>query len=192
MLSDAKRAEIFDLYARDANITKVARDAGVDRKTVRKVLSGHKPMKPGRKRQLSDRQLNLMRRSIIKKVRGRHRVIAQIVKNDSKLDCSLRTIQRGLKSKSVTYENTPKKLPLTACHKQKRVAFATEHIGKKTNFKEWIFSDEKRFSMDGPDSFGSYGYGDVRLPRVKRQQVGGGVMTLGAICNNGKMLIKIS
>ena len=41
--------------------------------------------------------------------------------------------------------------PLTPDHKKKRLLFAENHLVEGTDFRNWIFTDEKKFNLDGPD-----------------------------------------
>ena len=70
-----------------------------------------------------------------------------------------------------------------------------KHIRECTDFKNVVFSDEKRYSLDGPDTMGSYFYRGNKSTkgptRIKRKMGGGGAMILGAISSKGKFKIKI-
>lgn len=55
-------------------------------------------------------------------------------------------------------------------------------------WRRTVFSDEKRFSLDGPDG-AAYYWADNRVEKrffSKRQQGGGGVMVWGCFCWRGK------
>ena len=73
---------------------------------------------------------------------------------------------------------------MTAEHKKKRLTFAREHLEwGAVNWGKVIFTDEKKFNVDGPDGLASYWH-DLRLtPEYfsKRQQGGNSVMVWGAI-----------
>ena len=47
------------------------------------------------------------------------------------------------------YQNIPRKILLTKVHKERRVGFVKKWI-------RTIFSDEKRFTLDGPDNWMTY------------------------------------
>ena len=61
--------------------------------------------------------------------------------------------------------------------------FAINHISWKEEWYKIIFSDEKRFNLDGPDGWSHYWH-DLRTePKIfrKRQSGGGSVMVGGVI-----------
>ena len=70
-----------------------------------------------------------------------------------------------------------------------RLKWASELIESGFDFNQVIFTDEKRFSMDGPDGFRSYSKPGQRINRIKRQNRGGGIMVWGAISSDGSLFI---
>lgn len=114
------------------------------------------------------------------------------------------TVWRAVKnSPNIVRQNFVQCPPLNEQHKQYRLRFAEEHIGWK---HEWstvsgpsmfklrlsikiIWSDEKRFNLDGPDGFSGY-WRDLRSdPRIlsKRSFGGGGCMVWSGFSSIGKL-----
>jgi hypothetical protein len=196
MISEEKKAEIRAQYAILQSYTKTAKKCKVGHNTVERLIRNEdqktgKPM--GRPKKLTKRDVRRMKREVVKEVQSDHRVTSRSIKDHLGLDKVSRwTIQRELKRNDVFYKPIKKKLPLTKKHKQDRLKFARHHLTAGTDFDRWIFSDEKRFNLDGPDNMGSYGTENAQLHRIKHQMGGGSVMVLGAISSKGNLLIKVS
>lgn len=173
----------------------MAQQCHVGRRTVGRILHNETQSNGkvrGRPKKLSKRTRRLIRRHVEAEVRAGRRVTSLSIKEKLHLEfVSRETIQRTVKQDEILYRIAKKKLPLTAVQRQKRVNFARRHLLSGTDFSRWIFSDEKRFSLDGPDNFGSYGTDNVELSRIKRHMGGGGVMVLDAISSKGHLLIKV-
>ena len=77
-----------------------------------------------------------------------------------------------------------KQPPLSKLHKRKRVEWAHRYM--KTDFKNVIFTDEFRVTLDGPDGWASGWILNGHQPgvRIRRQQGGGGVMFWAGIKGN--------
>ncbi|ETL85047.1 hypothetical protein L917_15290 [Phytophthora nicotianae] len=73
-------------------------------------------------------------------------------------------------------------------HKVARAAFATKFQSKTTIWRRVIFSDEKKFNLDGPDGY-QYYWHDVRKDQEifsKRASGGGSVMVWAGMNFIGK------
>lgn len=82
---------------------------------------------------------------------------------------------------------------LTATHKEARLFWARETVGWTSNWDRVIFSDEKKFNLDGPDGY-QYYWSDLRKEEqvFSRRQFGGGsVMVWGSFCSSGKSSLAI-
>jgi hypothetical protein len=154
-----------------------------------------KGKKVGRPKLLSSHHLLRIKKFVRAEISSGHLVSCTNIQDKLDLTVSRRTLQRNVKQLNFTYEEVKKELPLTKVHKEQRLAFARLHISKCNDFKSVIFSDEKRFSLDGPDglcSYVEYQATSIFAPqRIKRQMGGGAVMILGAISSLGNLKIKV-
>jgi len=111
------------------------------------------------------------------------------IKNELKLPITRQRVQqicrKDLKLKYDARVRTPKLLPR---HKKARLAFYERYKFWDSEFHKVIFSDEKKFNLDGPDGNQKY-WRDPRQPRqtcFKRNHGGGSVMVWAAFSSFGK------
>lgn len=94
-----------------------------------------------------------------------------------------------MKGLGLKYGKVPKRTPLQAQHKQKRFELAENWIVENLVTKKVVFTDEKRFSFDGPDNWFSW-YDPFNPPaRIKRHLGGGSVMVWGATLPSGELIV---
>lgn len=111
------------------------------------------------------------------------------IKHDLNLTASVPTIWRAINnSKRLVYKKKLTKYPLSKKNKMDRLAFAKKNMsmGEKWNYA--VFSDEKKFNLDGPDGWNYYGH-DLRKDEQlfsKRYAGGGSVMCWAAFNSFGK------
>lgn len=94
-------------------------------------------------------------------------------------------ILRG--SGTVTWRKDKKKPMLKSQHKVARLEFARRHMSWSTEWDRVIFSDEKKFNLDGPDMCNFYWHGlnEPDDPKGSRNFGGGNVMIWGAFSSQG-------
>ena len=112
---------------------------------------------------------------------------ASKIKHELALSQSIRTIQRILRScPTLVYKKHKSRPHLTAAHNSGRLSFATKSINDRVDWSKIIWSDEKKFNLDGPDGIRYYWH-DLRTePKCfsKRQLGGGSLMIWGAFVND--------
>lgn len=105
-----------------------------------------------------------------------------------RLSGSIRTCQRRLKASGFLKYKKRKHMPhLKEAHKAARLKYATGHLENPPNWTEVIWSDEKKFNLDGPDGF-QYYWEDLRKEPATfftRASKDGGVMVWGAFSGAG-------
>lgn len=97
------------------------------------------------------------------------------------------------KSGQLKYVKRLKQPKLLQRHMEARLAFAENHVQWSTEWVRLIFSDEKKFNLDGPDGC-QYYWHDLSKEKetfFSRQQGGGSLMVWAAFSASGKSEIKI-
>ena len=105
------------------------------------------------------------------------------------LQTSRQTISRVLSSsENINFAKMKAKPPLTEKHKETRLAWAKERMTWSAQWDKIVFSDEKKWNLDGPDGFRYYWHDLRKEPKYcsKRQSGGGSVMIWGAFGSKGK------
>ena len=129
----------------------------------------------------------------IKKIRyeaTKNRLSASKIVKKLSLPITSRRVQQILKnSPGIKYKKQCKKPLLKQTHKEKRLQFAKSHMSWTKEWFDVIFSDEKKFNLDGPDGFSMYWHDlkDNNPPRMSRNFGGGSVMLWGAFSHYGKL-----
>jgi hypothetical protein len=95
-----------------------------------------------------------------------------------------RTTRCRVLSRVANIRSARKQPPLSKANKEKRLIWAKNYM--KVDFRNVIFTDECRATLDGPDGFarGWIGKGQAAQTRLRRQQGGGGVMFWAALHDN--------
>ena len=138
------------------------------------------PIRSGPVQKLSSRAKNLLVRSA-----QVGRKTARTARDESGLSVFVRTVQRVLQQAEHLEFGPLKKRPaLTKDHRKERFRWAREfHFQPARLWKKTVFTDEKRFCLDGPDGQ-AYFWADKRLPRdifAKPARGGGCVMVWAGI-----------
>ena len=189
-ICDIKRGQIIALHQTNHNIRKIAEIVNCPKSSVFNVINqetldkeNSSNTKRGRKPKLNDRE----RRSILRSLSSPGSS-ANTIKAELDLKVSKSTILRAIKSSGIfKYRKMASKPKLTSDHQAARLAWARQHMSWTDQWLTVLFSDEKKFNLDGPDGL-SYYWHDLRKQRQEvfsRQHGGGSVVVWAAFGYNG-------
>jgi transposase len=154
--------------------TRIKRSADVVNKYVKNPSNYAKKKRTGRKPKLSF----IEKRLILRKASNAVISCSKIV-DDLCLGVSRMTVNRVLLNCAhLKYQKKKTSPALKDHHKADRLKWAKEHMPWKSEWRNVVWSDEKRFNLDGPDGLHYYWH-DLRkekLLSVRRNAGGGSVM----------------
>ena len=161
--------------------SRIARQVNLPTRTVNRILAnnGRPAARKGNGRPplLTD----ALRRQIVG-LAANQKMTASQIKPRLRFRVSVRSIQRTLqKSPTLRWQKMAKKPPLIRVHREARVRFAEETVTWGDQWRSVVFSDEKKFNLDGPDGLRHYWH-DLRRDKdiMSRRNFGGGSVIIWA------------
>lgn len=156
-LSEYEKGKIDSFYQTGMKISEIANELIRSRTVVRNYINlgemyGVKNNQRGRKPLLTKRD----KKFIIKKATIEKKSTREIQKEYFP-NVSHTTVYDVLKeNENIIYKNIQKRPPLKPQHIMDRFDFAWNHKSWQAEWKNVVFSDEKRFNLDGPDGYTHY------------------------------------
>lgn len=169
----------------------IGRKIGRSEKVVRNFLSkgskyGIKPPTKGRTK------VSLRLKGQIRHEATQNRLSCSQIKQKLDVPVTPRQIARILNdSPNIKWKKMQGKPKLNLTHKENRLKFARKYMEWKTEWRNVVFSDEKKFNLDGPDCYSCYWHNlnQTRVVRSKRNFGGGSLMVWGAFSYHAKLPI---
>ena len=131
-----------------------------------------------------------VQRRMIRAVKADRTVTSAELKSDLNIAASERTVRRYLNGSGFKKIKKDKVPLITATNKTRRLRFGNQNKEWDEEWKKIIFSDDKKFNLDGPDGYKKYWHDssvNQKQTYSTRPSGGGGVMMWGAVAYNGKM-----
>ena len=169
---------------------KIASDLHLKKATVVSICSrkGKIKKKTGIKPKINDRTSRLIKKTLQRMLDNGDKITSNFIIKQCNLSISKSTVQRFLHQNNYVYKNVRKQIILTENQKVRRKEFCTKWLRDRIDFAKVVFTDEKKFNLDGPDNWLSYHLKRENQPRrQKRQQGGGGIMAHCTVLSNGSI-----
>jgi transposase len=192
-LSEYERGQINAYSEQGLNATQIAKKVGRDRSTISRFVAnptfyGTKK-RPGRPPLLKQRFIRRVQRAASGGV-----LSAREIKNSFGVPLTVRRVQMIISScPHLKYEKRKMQPKLEDKHKTARVSWAESVISWNQEWKTVLFSDEKKFNLDGPDGWQFYWHDLRKEPQYfsKRVQGGGSLMVWAAFGYKGKSSLAV-
>lgn len=194
MFSQDLRDKIKEAYALLKNYRQVGRNFNISHQTVKYIVEKDDTQpkkKRGPKFTLTRAQELSMKREVRKCNATGTRVTASLVKRNCAIDslCA-ESVRLNLRRLGFKHREVKQSIVLSRQHKEKRVELATKWLESGHRWSTTIFSDEKKFNLDGPDSWSTYTDEGREIFRQSRQMGGGSVMVWAMLLPNGTIHIE--
>lgn len=147
---------------------------------------------PYAKPKINKRNTKLTRRQIgqIKQEATKNKLYASQIVEKLSLPVGKRRVQQILaRDSNIKWKKSAKAPPLSSKHKECRLNFARYTMSWSEQWKNIIFSDEKKFNLDGPDGNSHYWHDlkNPNAPKMSRNFGGGSIMVWGGFSYYGKL-----
>lgn len=193
VFSEDLREKIRDSFRDTKNYRETGRRFNISHQSVKYVVENdyeREKDKPGPSRKIDDYQMMSIKREVRKAGNEGQKVTARKIKENLQIDdVSERTIRRTLSRAGFDHQDQRQMIQLTAEHKRNRVKQAEKWIETNHPWERTIFSDEKKFNLDGPDNWSTWTDPGHVIARDKRQMGGRGHMVWGMLEPDGQFKV---
>lgn len=194
MICNEKKLLALKLRDEGYSLNQISKKIKIPRSTIQYFLDPH-PRKgtkaTGRPKAIQAKQKKVIKSSIARLNKNEERITAKKILNQTKLNVSPNSIRRFMAERGMKYSVIKQKIILSDAEKSKRVQAVMQWINEGISFRKVIFTDEKKFNMDGPDCFSTWWGPDSIVHRNKRHMGGGSIMVHGAISSDGRFFVNI-
>ena len=192
-LNDFEKGKIDLLLKQNCSLNKIAEELKRSRAAIQNYVKP-RPSSPIKKRLGRKKLLGPKTQKKIIDLAKNKTISCNGIKRSLDLEVSKSTIHRTLSSSGdLKFMKMKGKPALKQAHKDKRFEFAIKHRNWGIEWERVIFSDEKKFNLDGPDGFHYYWH-DFNQDEISfsRRVLGrGGVMVWAAFESSGKFQLVI-
>jgi len=183
-LSDVEKGMILAMHHELRSQREIARTLGRSRYAVQRFLKNQEPSNQREERGTRPKLSPTQKRAMLREA-SKGNSSASDLRKELQLPVSVRRVQQIMHdSPHLCYRKRKSAPYMLQRHKDKRLQWSRDHVTWPSGkWERVIFSDEKKFNLDGPDGL-SYYWHDIRKEEKifsKRQQGGDSLMLWGAI-----------
>jgi len=176
---------------------KVAECLGIKRYTVQTILKRRKVgvhKKPGPKQSIDKSSQLRIKRKFSHMEQSSQKITAKKIVEECDLNVSTRTVQRYFNRQKCKFGHIPQRITLNTTQKLNRVKALTKWIADGICWRNVVFSDEKRFSLNGPDNYMTYSspnsIKNTNNTRRRSHSGGGSILYWGMLLPNATLHVK--
>lgn len=190
----AVRNIAINLKRQNYSYFKIGSMLGISKDSARNLCvyrTNNNPKKRGPKFKIMPKENLRLKRTISNLMVAGQKINCTKLMDNCELSISKRTLQRHMMKSDMIYMKIKSQIVLSKKHKEERVNIISRWITSNHKWEKTIFSDEKRFSLDGPDDWRTYISKSETFVRQKRQCGGSGIMVWLMAMPNGILSYRV-
>lgn len=193
MISTELRDLVRRLHGEGQSYRSIAKTVNVSPNSVKNIVfeaSEKQKKKTGPKSKLKKSHLIAIKREFASITSEGAKVTARKIKTGCSLGhVTIRTVRRALSQLGFNYQTAQNEILLSAEQKARRLELAKFWIDSMWAWHKVVWTDEKRFNLDGPD-FASWSQNTKKIIRNKRQQGGRSIQFWGMLLPDGRLFLR--
>lgn len=155
MFSDEIRKLVEFNHNAGKSYTEIAKILNITRNSVISIMNYKlktNKKKRGSKYKITDKMRLSIKRYVENSNANGNIINCNKVRGELELDVSRRTLNNHFLRSEFHFSKIRQKIGLSEAHKLQRLTIASNWIEKNIDWESVVFTDEKRFTLDGPDN----------------------------------------
>lgn len=171
------------------SLNEIAKNNGLKKATVQSVLRryGVRKLKPGPKEKIQKNDRRRITSFVEENAKIGIKTTSRSIVTEFSLPVHRSTVSRMLKVLNFDFKSLKRKFTLSQRYRLSRIAFARQCIENHMDWNCVVFSDEKRFNLNGNDSLFTWVHKNRTYKNYRKMLRSPGIMIWGMVCPNGLM-----